>query len=137
MKIYGLKDLDHYTLQIGDVVNFHVKNKHGKYVDFKYVVDSDFLKNITGEYVNYIIFAPLELNYIEFCHKYFGYEYGCGHWPVPTVYHYRGVPEYEAATDAVKSLYSLINLINGSESITKYKKIRTIKHDNNSKLKRI
>ena len=153
MKIYGLKDLEYYRLQVGDVVIFHVKDKHGKFVDLKYEVQSDFLMNIndfldvspSDKYYNDEIFTILGLDPHEFCSKYYGYEVSGGIWPSYKDY------DLEAATNVVKALYTLIDSINMSESImpwgptinpikesiTKHKAVRTIKLDNNSKLKKV
>lgn len=154
MKINGLKDLDHYILHRDDIVIFHVKDKQGKFVNLKYVVCSDFLRNTRnkpGVCLNDKIFNVLELDPHEFCSKYYGYETNNGIWPCCKKW------DFKAITNVVKALYTLIDSINMSESISsccpaieeckkqefeiinyvKHKTIRTIKQDNNSKLKRI
>lgn len=111
MKIYGLKDLEHYKLQVGDVVIFHVKNEHGKFIDLKYEVHSDFLMNIDDisdalhSYRNFNdeIFTILELNPYEFCSKYYGYKSNDGVWPCYKEW------DFEAATNVVKALYTVID----------------------------
>lgn len=125
MKINGLKDLDHYILREGDIVNFHVNNKQGKFVDFKYVVEYNFLRAIqdvddispSATNRNDAIFTALGLDAYEFCSKYYGYESKDGHWPF-----YKGY-DFEAATNIVKALYSVINLIMLSKLYSKLKRI--------------
>lgn len=115
MKIYGLKDLEYYRLQVGDVVIFHVKDNHGKFVDLKYEVHSDFLMNIndvsdaspSDKYFNDEIFTILGLDPHEFCTKYYGYKSRDGIWPSYKDY------DLEAATNVVKALYTLIDTMNG------------------------
>ena len=117
MKIYGLKDLENYKLQVGDVVIFHVKDEHGEFIDLKYEVYSAFLMNIGGidildaypsdRYYNDEIFIILGLDPHEFCTKYYGYKTGDGIWPSYKEY------DLEAATNVVKALYTLIDTMNG------------------------
>jgi hypothetical protein len=153
MKIRGLKDLEYYRLREGDTIIFHVKNKQGEFIDLKYEVHSNFLMNIndfldvspSDKYYNDEIFTILGLDSHEFCSKYYGYKYIGGIWPCYKDY------DFEAATNVVKALYTVIDTVNMSESIrswgpainyakepiSKHKAVRTIKEDNNSKLKRI
>ena len=115
MTIYGLKDLEYYRLQVGDLVIFCVKDSHGKFVDLKYQVHSDFLMCIDGisdaspsdRHFNDEIFTILGLDPHEFCTKYYGYGAGDGIWPSYKDY------DLEAATNVVKALYTLIDNING------------------------
>lgn len=115
MKIRGLKDLEYYRLQVGDVVIFHVKDNHGKFVDLKYEVHSDFLMNIndisdghpSDRHFNDEIFTILGLDPHEFCTKYYGYKSRDGIWPAFKDY------DLEAATNVVKALYTLIDTMNG------------------------
>lgn len=111
MKIYGLKDLEYYRLQVGDVVIFHVKDDYGKCVDLKYKVHSDFLMNIddildaspSDRHYNDEIFTILGLDPHDFCTKYYGYKSRDGIWPAYKEY------DLEAATNVVKALYTLID----------------------------
>ena len=111
MKIYGLKDLEYYRLCGRDIVIFHVKNEHGEFIDLKYEVRSDFLMNIddildaspSDRHYNDEIFTILGLDAHEFCTKYYGYKSGNGIWPSYKEY------DYEAATNVVKALYTLID----------------------------
>jgi hypothetical protein len=115
MKIYGLKDLEYYRLQVGDVVIFHVKDNHGKFVDLKYEVHSDFLMCIydisdaspSDRHFNDEIFTILGLDPHEYCSKYYGYVARDGIWPSYKDY------DLEAATNVVKALYTLIDTMNG------------------------
>lgn len=115
MKIRGLKDLEYYRLQVGDVVIFHVKDNHGKFVDLKYEVHSDFLMCIndisdghpSDRHFNDEIFTILGLDPHEFCSKYYGYKSRDGIWPSYKDY------DLEAATNVVKALYTLIDNANG------------------------
>lgn len=115
MKIYGLKDLEYYGLQIGDVVIFHVKDDQGRFVDLKYEVRPDFLMNIndvsdtspSDRHFNDEIFTILGLDPHEFCTKYYGYGARDGRWPSYKDY------DLEAATNVVKALYTLIDNANG------------------------
>ena len=115
MKIYGLKDLEHYGLQLGDFVIFHVKDNQGKFVDLKYKVYPDFLMNIndisdaspSDRHFNDEIFTILGLDPHEFCSKYYGYGARDGIWPSYKDY------DLEAATNVVKALYTLIDTMNG------------------------
>lgn len=155
MIIYGLKDLDHYILRDGDIVIFHVKDKDKQegFISLSYEVYPNFLMSIqnifdaspSDKYFNDGIFTVLKLDPYKFCSKYYGYESKDGIWPC---YENR---DFKAITNVVKALYTLIDTMNVSksveywrpstnhikESITKSKKIRTIKQDNDSKLKRI
>ena len=110
MKIYGLKDLEYRRLHEGDVVIFHVKDKQGEFVDLKYEVKSDYLTNISEgmpvEHYNDEIFKILGLNPFDFCYKHYGYRYKGGDWP------YYKNHDFEAATNAVKALYTLIDSMN-------------------------
>lgn len=111
MKIRGLKDLEYYRLQVGDVVIFHVKDNHGKFVDLKYEVHPDFLMNIndvsdaspSDRHFNDEIFTILGLDPHEFCTKYYGYGARDGIWPSYKDY------DLEAVTNVVKALYTLID----------------------------
>lgn len=115
MKIYGLKDLEHYGLQLGDFVIFHVKDNQSKFVDLKYKVYPDFLMNIndisvaspSDRHFNDEIFTILGLDPHEFCSKYYGYKSRDGIWPSYKDY------DLEAATNVVKALYTLIDNANG------------------------
>jgi hypothetical protein len=115
MKIYGLKDLEYYRLRERDIVIFHVKDKQGEFVDLKYVVEYNFLMTIqdvddispSDMYHNDAIFTELGLDPREFCSKYYGYESGYGRWPDYKDY------DFEAATNVVKALYTLIDTMNG------------------------
>ena len=115
MKIYGLKDLEHYGLQLGDFVIFHVKDNQSKFVDLKYKVYPDFLMNIndvsdaspSDRHFNDEIFTILGLDPHEFCTKYYGYGARDGIWPSYKEY------DLEAATNVVKALYTLIDNANG------------------------
>lgn len=115
MKIRGLKDLEYYRLQVGDVVIFHVKDNHGKFVDLKYKVHSDFLMCIndisdghpSDRHFNDEIFTILGLDPHEYCSKYYGYKVSGGIWPSYKDY------DLEAATNVVKALYTLIDTMNG------------------------
>lgn len=115
MIIYGLKDLDCRRLHEYDIVMFHVKDKQGEFVDLKYEVHSNFLmnrSNITDtshsdKYLNDAIFTILGLYPCEFCSKYYGYEARNGIWPCYKEW------DFEAATNVVKALYTLIDTING------------------------
>lgn len=128
MIINGLKDLEHYILSGGDIVVFQVENERGEFVDFKYVVEETFLmikRNISDaspsvESCNDEIFRVLELDPYEFCSKYYGYTTYAGSWPYYKNY------DYEAATNVVKSLYSVINLINVSKLYKLYRKLEKI-----------
>lgn len=125
MIINRLKDLDHHILSGGDVVVFQVESEQGEFVDFKYVVEYNFLMAIqdvddmspSATNRNDAIFTTLRLDPYEFCSKYYGYESKDGHWPFYKDY------DYEAATNVVKSLYSVINLINMSKLYSKLKRI--------------
>lgn len=125
MIINRLKDLDHYRLQKDDVVVFQVVDKQGEFVDFKYVVEETFLmikRNISDvspsvESCNDAIFRVLELDPYEFCSKHYGYTTYAGGWPYYKNY------DYEAATNVVKALYSVINLITLSKLYSKLEKI--------------
>lgn len=111
MKIRGLKDLEYYRLQVGDVVIFHVKDNHGKFVDLKYKVHPDFLMNIndvsdaspSDRHFNDEIFTILGLDPHEYCSKHYGYKSRDGIWPSYKDY------DLEAATNVVKALYTLID----------------------------
>lgn len=111
MTIYGLKDLDHYRLRGGDIVVFRFENEHGEFVDLNYVVEYNFLMAIqdvynispSDMYHNDAIFTELGLDPREFCSKYYGYESGDGRWPYYKDY------DYEAASNIVKALYTLID----------------------------
>lgn len=115
MKIRGLKDLEYYRLQVGDVVIFHVKDNHGKFVDLKYEVHSDFLMCIndisdghpSDRHFNDEIFEILGLDPYDFCTKHYGYGARNGIWPSYKEY------DLEAATNVVKALYTLIDTMNG------------------------
>ena len=115
MKIYGLKDLEHYILHEGDIVIFHVKDNQGKFVDLKYKVYPDFLMNIndisdaspSDRHYNDEIFIILGLDPHEYCSKHYGYTSGDGIWPAFKEY------DLEAATNVVKALYTLIDTMNG------------------------
>ena len=115
MKIRGLKDLEYYRLQVGDVVIFHVKDNQSKFVDLKYKVYPDFLMNIndisdaspSDRHFNDEIFTILGLDPHEFCTKYYGYKSRDGIWPAFKDY------DLEAATNVVKALYTLIDNANG------------------------
>jgi hypothetical protein len=115
MKIYGLKDLEYYRLRERDIVIFHVKDKQGEFVDLKYEVHSNFLMNIndisdaspSDRHFNDEIFTILGLDPHEFCTKYYGYEYIDGIWPCYKDW------DFEAATNVVKALYTLIDTMNG------------------------
>lgn len=181
MIIYGLKDLDHYILQKDDVVVFRVENKQGELFHLKYNVEENFLMNErnvlqaspSDKWGNDGIFRILELDPYEFCSKHYGYTTYAGGWPF-----YKNC-DFEAITNTVKALYTLIDTMNcewlrvkGDCSITsaastplrfmtqgttvcsnphqeslsdipidKLKKIssqiKTIKEDNNSKLKSV
>lgn len=153
MKIYGLKDLEYYRLCERDIVIFHVKDKQGEFIDLKYEVHSNFLMNITDlldvspsdKVYNDVIFTILKVDPHKFCAKYYGYEPTGGIWPCCKDY------DFEAIENVVKALYTLIDTMNMSgsisswesniycakEPITKHKAVRTIKEDNNSKLKKV
>lgn len=141
MTIFGLKDLEHYILHEGDIVVFQVENEQGEIVDLKYEVHSNFLMNRTDildaspsdKHYNDEIFTILGLDPYEFCSKYYGYKASicniyylgiqCGIWPIwPRFKDY----DFEAATNVVKSLYSVINLINVSKLYKLYRKLEKI-----------
>lgn len=115
MKIYGLKDLEYYRLQLEDIVIFHVKDNQGEFVDLKYKVYPDFLMNIndisdaspSDRHYNDEIFIILGLDPHEYCSKHYGYKSGDGIWPEFKEY------DLEAATNVVKALYTLIDTMNG------------------------
>lgn len=114
MTIYGLKDLEYYRLRERDIVIFHVKDKQGEFVDLKYEVHSNFLMNIlnitdtslSDKYLNDAVFTKLGLDPHEFCTKYYGYGARDGIWPCYKDY------DFEAATNVVKALYTLIDTMN-------------------------
>jgi hypothetical protein len=115
MTIYELKDLDHYILQKDDVVDFRVKNKQGESFHLKYNVEENFLMNERNvlqasppvKWCNDGIFRILELDPYEFCSKYYGYTTYAGGWPF-----YKNC-DFEAVTNVVKALYTLIETMNG------------------------
>ena len=109
MTIYGLKDLDCRRLHEDDIVIFHVKNKQGEFVDLKYEVHSAFLNYMRNEYgvcLNDAIFTTLGLDPYEFCSKHYGYAAHNGNWPCYKEY------DFEAATNVVKALYTVIDTTN-------------------------
>lgn len=113
MTIYGLKDLDCRRLHEDDIVMFHVKDKQGEFVDLKYTVHSTFLNYMRNEYgvcLNDAIFTTLGLDPCKFCSKYYGYAAHNGIWPCYKEW------DFEAATNVVKALYTLIDSINASSS---------------------
>ena len=128
MTIYGLKDLEYYRLQVGDVVSFRVENKQGELVYLKYTVEDNFLRikqdifdaSPSDRYYNDEIFTILGLDPYKFCSKYYGYEASSGIWPRYKDY------DFEAATNVVKALYSVINLINVSKLYKLYRKLEKI-----------
>lgn len=115
MTIYGLKDLDHYTLREGDIVVFKFNNKQGEFVDLKYVVACNFLRAVQDiydtspsvMYGNDAIFIELGLDSYNFCSKCYGYDPMDGIWPRYKDY------DFEAVTNVVKALYTLIDSMNG------------------------
>ena len=89
----NLEELGNNTLNINDIVDFHINGK-----TLRYFVQSNHLSNM-GRPDNAKIFSILGISKDDFCNFYYGYPNYGGDWPVCRN------EDYTALTRVVKALY--------------------------------